>query len=265
MWKWITGLLLLGLCGQGCQPDSYEQQQLATLAFRQQAFSQQDGPCGKDGNPACVTLSISYPQAEGGGEIGDSINQFLRGYLTQVLGTMMPESSHSAHIETLAEQFISDYTLYRKEFPQVNVPWNMDIRGEVLYHGAQYLCLKIHHQEQLGEKGPEGWSSLLVFDLLNGTLLDRDGLLPASQRVMQVVEAQFRRATNMLPKDSFVEKGFSRLESSFSLPHNLGRTDDAILFHYNPHELGPTAKGEVAFSIPVDDLLRDEIATRKTP
>ena len=93
-----------------------------------------------------------------------------------------------------------------------------------------------------------------IFDKNSGKELTLNEVVKTPKSVKKLVERKFREAWEILPNGSLNEKGFWFENDKFSLPVNVGISNDGLQFYYNPYEIGPYAMGATDIILPFSEL-----------
>jgi hypothetical protein len=161
--------------------------------------------------------------------------------------------------EITRERFIQSVQAQYDEYMEVKAPetivdWQVSRSAFIIYANQDFASIVVKNEGYLG--GAHGFSEeqIFVFEGTDGKALSWDDILsPDSKEVfVKAAEAEFRRARDIKPSETFVEAGFSFENDTFTLSDNFAVTDKGILLHYNPYEVGPYVMGATNFMVPID-------------
>jgi len=172
----------------------------------------------------------------------------------------------AASPEELAESFFADFESFRAEVPD-NPGWSFERTVEPIHDDEQGLSFRLTESSYLGGAHPNTVTTYTTLYLTTGQPVALEDLLVDGDpsRLQELAEATFREVRELGPEDDLPAAGF-RLgeepggdpvgagEAGFVLSDSFAVTDDGLLFHYNPYEIGPYALGATTLTIPWAEL-----------
>ncbi len=200
----------------------------------------------------CSNISIAIPRALGQGKLSETINSALREELIALLN--FDEESDAQTIEEAVDAFKKDYKELNDKFPEESMPWEAKIKGGLTYESKQLLTIKL--ESYLFTGGAHGYSTVrfLNFDKLQGVELEQRDLFSNAKKFEDFAEIAFRRQENIALDDLINSTGFMFETEQFTLPENIGYTEEGILLFYEPYEIASYADGAILLTLPFKDV-----------
>lgn len=225
------------------------------------------GPEGSLEGPAtrCAEVSLAWVKlAEAPpGVARVAIHDWIQGTLLAPMGDReTPESP-----EALAESYLADFTDFQAEFPD-GPGWFVERTIEPIHDDEQGVSFRFTDSSYLGGAHPNTYTLYTTLYLTTGRPVALEDLLldgdPA--RLESLAEAHFRQVRELGPEEDLHAAGFwfesengndsgHEGSSGFELADSFALTDDGLLFHYNPYDIGPYALGGTTFTIPRSELI----------
>jgi hypothetical protein len=223
------------------------------LAFVDRTFVRADPDCR--GTHACASMRLSWPQPTGGSAaaraaVATAIDDFVLARL--------PGEGTASSPEEAAEHFLAAYRSFRGENPDSPQVWTVSRSAKVIYSSAEIVSLAFDAAEFTGGREPASKRLLATFDAASGRRYALEDLVPPDglERLRLFVERRFREARSLAPGTDLAAKGFRFAGGRFELTDNFAVIGGGLLFHWNPGEVAPVAKGPTEVT-----LTKSEVAS----
>ncbi|MBY0435996.1 MAG: DUF3298 and DUF4163 domain-containing protein [Cyclobacteriaceae bacterium] len=206
--------------------------------------------CSSDTLP-CAHYTVEYPEFSGlDTAVVTSLRNRINFYLSGgVEGEVKP-------IETLGNDFISEYQNFKKESPDYSNGWSFEAVISVLTLTDSLISLQMDEYSFAGGAHPNSNITFINFRPATGatvTLDDifKEGSLDALTRIGEEV---FRKEHDLADTTSLEASGFWFENDVFVLNDNYGFTPEGIIFYFNSYEVAPYAMGPTKVFIPTERL-----------
>jgi hypothetical protein len=155
-------------------------------------------------------------------------------------------------VSALMDQFISDFTSFKKEFPDSSQVWYLERKALVHYNTRDVLSLSFTEQSYTGGAHDIETIHFVNMDPGSGATLSlSDWLEPGSEQELEsIAESRFRAIRQVEEGESLTDAGFTFADGKFTLTDNFAIGQDALTFYYNPYEIAPYAMGATELVIP---------------
>lgn len=200
----------------------------------------------------CANVSIAIPKALAQTKLSEAINIALREELIALLN--FDEESDAQTIEEAVNAFAKEYRNLNEKFPEESMPWEANIKGDLTYENEQLLTIKL--ESYLFTGGAHGYSTIrfLNFDKLQSKELEQQELFNNLEKFENFAEVAFRKQENIALDTPINSTGFMFEAEHFTLPENIGYTEEGILLFYEPYEIASYADGAILLTLPFKDV-----------
>ncbi len=242
--------LLIGLFLFSCNKKSSEQ-----ISIEQVSLQKNFGNCtAKDGG--CLKVSIGYPKIHDGSAAlrkaaNGTVNQFI------IDNLVMGESDEDSTIEKLDTALIEleeEFRDFLDDMDFASSDWTIETMVEVTYSDSSYLGLSMSNFSYTGGAHPNTYVSLKILDKTSGKELKLQDIVKNTGSIKKLAEKNFREQYEILPNSSLNDQGFWFEEDEFTLPTNIGISNDGLEFYYNPYEIAPYSMGPSNILLPFSKI-----------
>jgi hypothetical protein len=224
------------------------------INYRMEKIFVAENDCTTDSLEACTHVMIEYPVFTD--EKMSPANSFINHSIADMLGYGDAESDSLVDLKKAAQRIIDDYTDFKKDFPDSPQVWNFRSVTEVIYEKDDLVSLKMLTESYMGGAHGSLMTGYLNFDTETGryvNLLDR---IADTAAFIALAEKKFRKKRHLAPDADLEEAGYWFPDNKFSLPANIGVSNNGYLLHYNPYEVAPYASGPTDIVIGFDELTK---------
>ncbi len=198
------------------------------------SFKDSDPNC----NSNCTGVEISYELAENNVRLNQAIEKSI---VTQ-LQYFVEDGDRLSNKEDLVNGFISDYQDFKKDFPESQTPWTIEILGDVTYASERVISYKLTLLSYTG--GAHSNEEVLFFNYdNNGQELPLSTLIDNRSKLMEEAELAFRKKTGLSAQEDLGAAGYSFEDNEFQLPENIGFSKRGMILYYNDYEIASHADG----------------------
>ncbi len=249
----LLPLFFLLSCGdQGKDKREKEQKSPEGTGFRmERIFVAEDG-CLADSLETCTHVLIEYPVFTE--EEMKPANSFINHRIADMVGYGDAESDSLVDLHKAAQRIIDDYAGFKKDFPDSPQVWNFRSMTDVIYEKDDLACLKMLTESYMGGAHGSLTVSYLTFNTKTGRYVHLLSTLQDTAKFIKLAEQKFRKRRNLSPDADLEEAGFWFPDNKFTLPANIGISNNGYLLHYNPYEVAPYSMGPTDIVIGFDEL-----------
>lgn len=201
------------------------------ITFSEQSFT----------TPTNSIVDIHIPKAEGKSGIAQQINATLKQRITAALPFRQKDSINT--LEDNINNFNSEYTDFKSQFPESAQKWEAQIDGEVMFQSPEIISISLTCYSNTGGAHGTLIINFLNFDAQTGVLIDNSQLFKNTPEFTQLAIPYFNAAIAK-KKDKYLDT------EKFILPQNIGYSSDGLILLYNTYEIAPYAAGITEFVIP---------------
>lgn len=242
--------LALTLIFFGCKNDKAEQVRLdAPLRFEKESLVKRAGQNCDTAEYDCSIIALEVVRATGAEEVASQINQNLNEHIIKLISTQ--EDPGISSLEELTEKFLTDYREAAENFSE-EPPWEAYV-DEKLYMRSDSL-ISVGITTEIFSGGAHGYKTLtfLNFDPFTGNILSKNDIF--KEEFLGFVEQRFRQEQGIPEGENINSTGFWFEDETFSLPENIGFTEDKVVLVYNSYEIAPYAAGDIVMEIPLEEV-----------
>lgn len=229
-----------------------EKSGLGNLTYKETQTGRTIDDC--DTSKDCTSIYYYYPVFDNEKQNPkiDSLNIFV---MDKLLVDEIDLNS-AATLDTVVNNFISDYEEQVREFPDYTIPWYSKTNASVLYQNKRYLTLKIRNESFTGGAHPNSYNNYYVISKSTGRELTLADIFEKGfeKKLNSIVAAEFRKARGITSNNSLNEEGFWFEDNQNIYNNNFGLTEKGILFYYNSYEVAPYSYGPTLIEIPYSKL-----------
>jgi len=241
--------LLVSCLGDGPKENATEQSEPWKLEFNSLKKSEAD--CSGD---TCTYIELSIPVLKGGTvEARSRINDYIDATFREALKSRLPEPNSTAPFPDLAESFLEGYKLFNMEFPESDVAWFLELKGDSSFLSEDYFTAIITDNDFMGGAHPNAYTTIQSFDLKNGRTIDILSRYDSAS-VYNMAEDKFRMIHEIPDSLGLNEAGMMFENGKFALPENSGLTPKGLLLYYNSYEVASYATGPTQIILPYNKL-----------
>lgn len=207
----------------------------------------------------CARVEVDYPMiADDPTGMGKVINDSILYFVKSSINSFQIEASATdVPISNLVNDFFTEYEVFLQDFPDFEMPWSVEIKGNVLYNSPKIISIELEQFSFTGGAHPNYGITLLTFDLERGKPLYLEDVINDKEQLKGIAKEKFRVARELEQGESLENAGFY-FGDSFTLPSNFALTKDGLYLFYNPYEVGAYVLGSTSFTIPykeIEDIL----------
>lgn len=192
-----------------------------------------------------TTVEVFIPKADGNKVASETINTEIESFVAATLVVGKPEienktSSITKQIETFNEEYIN----FTKDFPEASQIWEAQIDGEITFQSPEIVSIAITSYLNTGGAHGNTSISFLNFDTATGKRILNKNLFTDIEAFKHIAKTYF---------DEEVEDKTILFEpESYTLPENIGFSEEGIILLYNTYEIAPYSTGIIEFTIPFE-------------
>lgn len=231
--------------------DTNSTAEVSPIKMEIKKYSDREEGCKSDD---CTYIELQIPVIDGGDAAAmKKINVYIDGVYREAVKARLAEPLGNSTLDAMCAAFIEGYKLFMMEFPDSEQKWYLEIDGSKSIVGDDFFTVVINHDEYLGGAHGAAFTQLTSFDLSNGNMIDISERYD-SNKLKTLAEAKFRELNKLDSKADLNDAGFMFKEGKFTLPENIGLTNEGVLMVYNSYEVASYAQGETRFTIPYTAL-----------
>lgn len=190
-------------------------------------------------------VTIDVPEAVGAG--ADSINNKIFRTVRDIVHFGEKPADAKSYDEVI-NSFIGAYEELAKKFPDEDVPWEANVKGEIVYKNDSIVNIKLKHYTFAGGAHGYGADTSLLFDAKTGRIINRDDLFTDKKGFTALAEKKFRVKYKV--SGNINSTGYMFEKDVFALPNNIFFTDKGLQLVYNQYEAAAYAEGQLEIVIP---------------
>lgn len=192
-------------------------------------------------------VSVVIPKASSKSNTSAAINKKIEEFVTSTLtvGNSEPDKKYASIAEQI-DAFNTEYTNFIKDFPESSSPWEAQIDGELMYQSDEVVSIAITSYINTGGAHGNTAISFLNFDTSNGKQITNKALFKDIKALQKLAKPFFDAEVK--------DKSILFEPKTFSLPANIGFSDDGLILLYNTYEIAPYASGIIEFKIPFEKI-----------
>ena len=197
----------------------------------------------------CSIIALDVVRATGTNQVAEEINRKLDEHVIELISTR--QDAEIADLEQLTEKFLSDYREAAENFSE-EPPWEAYVDEKVYTRSDSLVSVGI--TTEIFSGGAHGYKTLtfLNFDPSTGKILSKNDIF--EEEFTGFVEHRFRQEQGIPEDENINSTGFWFENETFSLPENIGFSEDKVILVYNSYEIAPYAAGDIVMEIPMEEV-----------
>lgn len=248
MFRTFFRLLLLVLIFSGCKDDT-EEKKPAPLSFKKESIIKKAGANCDTALYDCTVITLDVVRARGASDVSEEINRNLDRHLITLISS--EEDPEVSNLEELSEKFLSDYREAAESFSE-EAPWEAYVNENIYLRNESIVSVGI--TTEIFSGGAHGYKTLTFVNLNpeTGEVFNPNDIF--TPEFSAFVESRFRQEQGIPESDNINSTGFWFEDDTFSLPENIGFSEDKVILVYNSYEIAPYAAGDIVMEIPMEEV-----------
>ncbi|WP_084625644.1 DUF3298 and DUF4163 domain-containing protein [Salinimicrobium xinjiangense] len=249
MFQSFFRLLLLVLLFTACKSDKEEEKKTIPLSFKKESIVKKAGANCDTALYDCSVITIDVVRARGAAGVSGQINRNLDQHIINLVSSENdPEISN---LEELSERFLADYREAAENFSE-EPPWEAYVAENIYLRTDTLVSIGI--TTEIFSGGAHGYKTLTFVNINpeTGESFSPDQIFVPEFTAF--AEQRFRQEQGIPEGDNINSTGFWFEDDTFSLPENIGFTEDKIILVYNSYEIAPYAAGDIIMEIPLEEV-----------
>ncbi len=199
----------------------------------------------------CPQISIQIPEATGTNKASNRLNEAIKEMVAEQL--TFEEIKKTPSIDEAVASFREAYLEFQDFSPVETIPWEARIEASIVFENKRVVCVEIHTYLFTG--GAHGFDAIryLNFDKRSGKAMEVREMFRDYSGFEQLAERSFRDKHRIPGETKINSTGFMFENNYFSLPENVGITEQGLRLYYNPYEVASYADGPIDLTIPFDE------------
>ena len=191
-------------------------------------------------------VEVNIPIANENIEASKPINSAIKDFVISALYIGDPEESKAKSVEASIKNFNTEYNNFISEFPDSPQQWEAQIDGELTFKNADVISIALTSYTNTGGAHGNTMISFLNFDASTGKRIDNNNLFTDHKTFKKLAETHFYK--------SIEDTGILFDANTFTLPKNIGFSDEGIILLYNTYEIAPYSSGIIECLIPLEEV-----------
>jgi hypothetical protein len=193
-------------------------------------------------------ISVTFDEAIGNNELSKTINLKIE----QSIITSLSEDSIKTNIESVLNDFNSEYLRFKKEFHEAsNPPWELHIETEKIYQSEDILTFTINTYQFKGGAHGNDKIKFLNLNAKTGAVLSHNDIIKNLKDFKILAKKHFIKSLESDNDTINMEDFF--FGKPFQLPENIGFSEDGLVLLYNVYEIASYNQGYTEFVIPFNE------------
>lgn len=250
--KALGGILTIILLISSCDTSTEGEKQndpiesgslLEEMRYRQVA--EEDENCGKE---ECTRIEIKFPAFT-----NERLNQSIEEKVKSEVSNYIREEKGLMDLSDYVSEFISDYKVFKKEFPDAVTPWYLNLEAKTIHGTDSWVSLKVTTESYTGGAHSNTELKFLLFDK-NGKILDPLTFISDRNSLTTEAEKAFKKAKGIDENTSWENTDYIFEDNEFQLPENIGYTAEEVILYYNNYEISSYAEGPTEIILPYNEI-----------
>ncbi len=191
-------------------------------------------------------VSVNLPNASGNKDISNLINSEIQRVAIAALHIGDPDNITSASIKESITAFSQEFESFKNDFPEANQLWEAQIDGDVMFESKDIISIAITSYTNTGGAHGNLTISILNFNAKTGERITNTQLFKNEAAFKSVAKTYFNNAVK--------DKTLLFSDQTFTLPANIGYSEDGLILLYNTYEIAPYSSGIIEFTIPYTQI-----------
>ncbi|HKL34743.1 MAG TPA: DUF3298 domain-containing protein [Salegentibacter sp.] len=197
----------------------------------------------------CPKIRVNYLIFREDREAAKAMNRYNRKKIIKIFNNT-EVSSKAENIKAAVQEFINDYQNFKKDFPNSQAGYEVEISQSVISQTKELLTLETDFYIFTGGAHGYGATRYANFDIKSGEVLEKEDLFSNPEAFKDFAEKEFREKYKIPEGENINAKGFFFENDKFALPENIAVTKNRVILVYNRYEAASYAEGELKLSIP---------------
>lgn len=224
-----------------------------SLKYETKNFKKTYKDC-KEENEKCSYLKISYIVFDEG-SAQKEINKTLDAYIIDSIFSIEGKGSNKS-IDGLATAFFSDYETVKKESPDFEPTYALDINSSVEFNKSKVLSVNTGYYIFTGGAHPNTFMRYFVFNPQTGKQLKlRDVLVNGFEdKLNKLIDKKYRSNNKLKDNERLDSEKGMLFENFIKFNDNFIFTKDGVEFLYNRYEIAAYVYGEIEVKFTYKEL-----------
>lgn len=196
----------------------------------------------------CTRIEVKYPSFS-----ETRINQRVESIVKKEIGNFIRDEKGLNTVKDYTSEFLADYKSFKKEFPESNTAWYLDVSLESLFSTDQWVCIKTVTDSYTGGAHSNNEVSIDIFDK-NGRSISPENYIINREKILIIAEEEFRDQKNISKDVKWEDTEFFFEDNQFHLPDNLGFTEKGMVIYFNSYEISSYAEGATEIVLPYKEI-----------
>ncbi|WP_417885376.1 DUF3298 and DUF4163 domain-containing protein [Zunongwangia sp.] len=198
---------------------------------------------------SCTSIELSYPIIDANKKIAQPINDSIEQHIIKIITTT---EESPKNIDSLLNLFIESYKEYRKDFADLDIPWEASVNSDVTTLQSNILSIQFESYVFSGGAHGYGSTTFLNFNPKTGAVYKNSAIFKPEFK--DFVEKDFRKKENIPAEDNINSTGMFFENDEFQLPINIGFENDNVILVYNQYEIAAYAAGQFTYTYPISEI-----------
>ena len=191
-------------------------------------------------------VEVNIPKASGDKSLTDRINSEIAATIMSELHLGDPDHVTSKSIKESIETFNKEYQSFISDFPETEQIWEAQIDGEVIFQSEDIITISLTSYVSTGGAHGVLHIALLNFNPQTGKRISNTDLVNDLEGFKTVAKPFF--------DDAIDDKNILFEPDNFTLPANMGYSEEGLFMLYNVYEIAPYSSGVIDFTIPFENV-----------
>jgi hypothetical protein len=215
--------------------------------FEDVAFHKTIGDCE---NEICVNIELEYLKMEGNSETAQNFNHLIEQFIFRkmTIADANKELTPDEYVGDVIEEFES----FKTEFPDASTGgYEQTTNCKLTWSDEKLISVELLTSVYSGGAHPSYLDEFLNVDPKTGNAIDILGFITDKETFKAFVESKLRVKLGMGENDKWEDFTFI---DKFTLPENIGMTENGLRLVYNEYEILPYSDGKTEILITNDEL-----------
>ncbi|MDO7172270.1 DUF3298 and DUF4163 domain-containing protein [Mariniflexile sp. AS56] len=191
-------------------------------------------------------VEVNLPKAIGDDSISSKINSEINKTVAAALQIGEQDSATTKTVEESITLFNEEYNAFNTDFPDVSLPWEAQVDGEVMFQSVRVISVSITSYVNTGGAHGITTISFLNFDPSTGKRIQNNEWIQNKEGFKSIAASYLEEAVK--------EDGVLFESDNFQLPNNIGFNESGVILLYNTYEIAPYSTGIIEFTIPIEKV-----------
>lgn len=195
-----------------------------------------------------TSIELVYPKFKEDSDKATAINTTIKDSICA--GLNLNDNKNVVTIQDAVKNFESQYNAFKNEFPDTQLAWEATVDGEVTYQSPQIISVALNTYANAGGAHGNSYINLLNFNAETGKLLTLNNIINDVEGFTKLVNIYFNKTI----EDEGNDTGAYFMDGEFTLPEQIGFSDEGLILLYNTYEIASYAQGITEFEIPFSEV-----------